>query len=162
MTSNANGWPGYCPIKPDGMHVDTETFCAAPYPAYADGTISVQAKQIKGSTLQGYAVIYRLDESTVSWYAFLIDGNGKWRAFKVTNGQATFFEPFTANAAIHKGIGATNTLSVQVKGSHFDYFVNGTKVGQANDSSLTTGEGGVFGGIGIEVVYTNFSIIPAS
>lgn len=162
LTSNANGWPGYCAIKPDGMHQDNADFCTAPYPAYADGTISVQAKQIKGSTSQGYSLFFRFDETAVSFYAFLIDGNGKWRAFKVTNEQATFFEPFTANAAIHKGLGATNTMMVKVSGSHFDFFVNGAKVGQVNDSSLSTGESGMYGNVGIEVVYSNFSIIPAS
>jgi hypothetical protein len=162
LTSNANGWPGYCAIKPDGMHQNNPNFCTAPYPAYADGTISVQAKQIKGSTTYGYSLFFRFDETAVSFYAFLIDSKGYWRAFKVANGQSTFFEPFTANAAIHKGLGATNTMMVKVSGSHFDFFVNGAKVGQVDDSSLTTGESGMYGNVGIEVVYTNFSIIPAS
>lgn len=147
----------------DGYHLNNAVVCLAPNPpvaAFADGTVSVQAKQVGGPTTQGYSLVFRAggSGSVPDFYAFLIDGNGKWRAFKVIGGQATFFGPFTANPAIHTGLKASNTLQVVMAGSHFDFYVNGTKVGQANDSTLASGTPGLFGNVGIEVVFTNFRV----
>jgi hypothetical protein len=154
---------GACMLKADGYHISTAAICLAPNPpvaAFASGTISVQAKQISGAITQGYSLVFRVSGSgsVPDFYAFLIDGNGNWRAFKVVGGQATFFEPFTANAAIHKGLHASNILQVVMSGSHFDFSVNGTKVGQADDSALPSGTPGLFRGVGFEVVFTNFSV----
>jgi hypothetical protein len=156
-----------CTSKADGYHINNAAVCLAPNPpvtAFADGTVSVQAKQISGAITQGYSLVFRAggSGSIPDFYAFLIDGNGYWRAFKVSGGQATFFGPFTANAAIHKGLHASNTLQVVMTGSHFDFSVNGTKVGQADDSTLSSGIPGLFGGVGVEVVFTNFSVLQSA
>jgi hypothetical protein len=157
------GWPtgGGCDFMADGYHITTAALCLAPTPpvnAFADGTVSVQAKQISGTTTQGYSLVFRAsgNGNVPDFYAFLIDGNGNWRAFKLVGGQPTFFEPFTANAAIHKGLNATNTLQVVMTGSHFAFSVNGTQVGQVDDTALSAGIPGLYGGPGIEVVFTNF------
>jgi hypothetical protein len=155
-----NGWADNCPIQADGMHVNNAYVCLAPFSAYADGTLSVQVKQTRGVLTAGYALVFRFDETTEDFYAFLIDGNGKWRAFKYLNGRATFFEPFTTSSAIHKGLNATNILEVQANGSHFDFFVNDVEVGQVNDTSLLSGDSGVYGNVGIDVIFANFNAVP--
>lgn len=152
-----------CSVEADGYHINTAAVCLAPSPpvaAFADGTVSVQAKQMSGPLTTGYSLVFRAggSGSVPDFYAFLIDGNGKWRAFKVIGGQATFFGPFAANPAIHTGLHASNTLQVVMTGSHFDFYVNGTKVGQADDSALPSGTPGLFGNVGIEVVFTNFRV----
>ena len=158
---------GGCTFKTDGYHIDTAVICLAPNPPvapFANGTVSVQAKQISGTITQGYSLVFRASGSgsIPDFYAFLINGNGNWRAFKVIGGQATFFEPFTANTAIHKGLRASNTLQVVMTGSHFDFYVNGMKVGQADDSALPSGMPGLFGGVGIEIVFTSFLVKQAA
>ncbi|HEX9039307.1 MAG TPA: hypothetical protein VF808_20165 [Ktedonobacterales bacterium] len=150
----------------DGFHIDTSQVCVAPdqITSFSDGTVSIDARQTSGTLLQGYALIFRASGSgpLPDFYALLIDGNGKWRAMKLVNGQASFFTPFTYTAAIHRGLRATNTLKVVMTGSHFDLYVNGVKVGQFDDSGLATGVPGVLGGPGISVVFSNFRMQVAS
>jgi hypothetical protein len=163
LTSNQNGWPDNGTqsfFKSDGYHLTAPVICAAPIVAFQDGAISVQTRQISGSLTQGYSLIFRFDESNASFYALLIDSNAYWRALKVAGNQPTFFGPWTANGAIRRGLNTTNTMKVSVQGTHFDFYVNGTKVGQADDSALTSGKAGLWGNTGIEVVYTNFNITP--
>ena len=70
------------------------------------------------------------------------------RKFGITSSGQWFFYPSyqpelrigpeaaqtTPNAAIKKGIGATNTLEVKVHGLHFDFFINGVDVGTGDDN----------------------------
>jgi hypothetical protein len=69
-----------------------------------------------------------------------------------------------ASPAIHVGLGATNTLEVRVLDSHFDFFVNGTKVGQADDTNYIaiSGNDVLEGSDGIEIVFSNLTISTAS
>jgi hypothetical protein len=155
------GWEdraGCATFQADGFHFTSANICTAPDPSapFATGTVSVTAKQISGPVTTGYSLIFRADPDGPSFYAFLIDGNGSWRAMKVAAGQPTFFGPFTPTAAIHKGLNASNTMQVVMSGSHFEFSVNGAKVGQADDSTLAKGYTGLWGNTGIEVVYTNF------
>jgi hypothetical protein len=151
---------------PDGLSISEANICLAPDPvtAFGDGAVSVTVKQTSGTALQGYSLIFRAggSGSPPDFYAFLIDGNGKWRAFKVINGQAIFFTPFTSNSAIHRGLNATNTLKVVMTGSHFDLYVNAVKVGHFDDSTLTVGVPGLFGGQGVVEVWSDFEIQPAA
>lgn len=69
---------------------------------------------------------------------------------------------YTPNAAIHGGYNVENTLEVQAIGSHFEFFVNGTQVGQADDTWFQVGEVGLTGDQDIEVVFTNITILLPS
>lgn len=152
-------------MQPGGFELNASQVCVAPdqITSFRDGTVSITAQQTSGTLLQGYALIFRAQGPPVpDFYAFLIDGNGKWRAMKVMNAQASFFTPFTFSPAIHQGLHVTNTLKVVMTGSHFDLYVNDVKVGQFDDSDLTTGVPGVLGGPGITVFFTYFTMQVAS
>jgi hypothetical protein len=156
------GWEdraGCATFQADGFHFTNANICDAPDPSapFADGVVSVTAKQISGPVTQGYSLVFRANLDNPSFYAFLIDSNGAWRALKVVANQPTFFGPWTPTAAIHKGLNASNTMQVVMSGAHFAFSVNGTIVGQADDSAMATGYTGLWGGPGIEVVYTNFA-----
>ena len=57
---------------------------------------------------------------------------------------------------------SVNTLEVHAVQSHFDFFVNGTKVGQADDSSPDIGgPAALTGSAGIEVVFSDLKITSA-
>ena len=166
LTSNVNGWHNgdSCFFKSDGYHINAGVVCFAPVNTPADADISVQASQISGSLQRGYGLLVRasVSNNSLNDYAFVIDGVGDWAFFKDAGSTSTMLVPFTASSAIHTGINATNTLEVRMQGSHFTFFVNGTQVGQADDSTYAAGATGLAGGSGIEVVYTNFKItVPA-
>lgn len=162
LTAWQNG--GGCYLKADGYHINNAVVCLSPAPVtdFADGSVNVQVKQISGTLAQGYGLVVRARKhagGSVDCYAFLIDGNGQWRALKVVGGQTTFFEPFTASTAIYTGLNAPNRLQVVMTGSHFDVIINETHVGQVDDTALSSGEPGFWGGLGREVVFTNFQAV---
>ena len=45
-----------------------------------------------------------------------------------------------------------------MKGSHFDLFVNGVKVGSCDDTSLVAGSVGLAAGTDVESVFTNLVV----
>lgn len=160
---NANGWSnqaGCGDVRVDGLHLASGNICLAPsiVSAFSDGTVSVDVRQVSGVITHGYTLIFRAGGSrqVPDFYGFLIVSQGYWRAYRLSGGSATFFAPFTASSAIHTGLNKTNNLKVVMRGSHFELFVNGTKVGQFDDSTLTSGVPGFFGNVGSEVVFSNF------
>lgn len=65
---------------------------------------------------------------------------------------------FQRNTAVRTGSGATNTLETLVSGTHFTFFVNGVKVGEADDSSVGNGRVGLYAEQGVEATFTNLMI----
>jgi hypothetical protein len=159
LTSAANKWStdSNCFFKSDGFHINASVLCFAPVEDVADAVATVTVKQISGDLIEGFGIIFR-HPGTGNYYAFLIDGNGKWAFIKAVNGQdPTRIVDFTANAAIKSGLNAANTLKVKAVGTTYTFFVNGAQVGQSSDSSYTAkGSWGLSGQDGHEVVYSNF------
>ena len=161
LTSNTNGWPddsGRCFFKADGYHIAQGTICYAPVGEVNDISITVQAKQVSGSVTGSYGIVFRR-VSTGNYYAFEIDGQGEWTFYKVVNDQATPIQAYTVNAAITRGVNASNTLRVVAKGSHYDFYVNATLVGSQDDTTYgVTGKCGMDADSQVEVAYTNLTI----
>jgi hypothetical protein len=141
-----------------GYHIKSSVICFAPAGTLTNVDVSVQVKQIKGQTTIAYGIILRGD-TTGGFYEYDLDSNSKWLFRKCNDTACTKIVDFTANAAIQGGLNTTNTMQVKALGSHFDFFVNGTQVGQADDSTYTTGKVGLGGSDNIEVVYSNIKII---
>ena len=140
-----------------GYHVNDGYICFAPIGDQSDVTVSVDAKQISGDTTAPYGIDFRMTKDGVG-YEFDVDSASEW---VFAGCDATSCEPivdFTHNSAIHGGLNTVNTLSVTAKGSHFDLFVNGTKVGQTDDTTYTTGLIGLTVSSGIESVFTNLVV----
>jgi hypothetical protein len=138
------------------------TFCVIPPENYKhvsgeldNADISVQVKQITGQTTQPYGIGLRYIPGFL--YRFDITSDGKW-TFDVCHGACTAAVGLTANPAIHKGLSATNTLEVRAVGSHFDFFINGAKMGQADDDTTEAGPASLDASSGIEVVFNNLKI----
>jgi hypothetical protein len=127
----------------------------------SDGVVTVSVKQLSGAVTDGFGLVIRRP-SAGNYYEFLIDANGKWFFSKVVGGKSTTIADFTANSAITTGLNQVNTISVQAQGGHFVFSVNGTQVGTADDTTFTTGDTGLSGNDGIEVVYTNLTISKLS
>jgi hypothetical protein len=128
---------------------------------YENADITVQVKQIGGPATGSYGIGLG---NTVQWDRFDIESTGKWSFLDCQGANCTAIVSPTASAAIRTGLGATNTLEVRVVSNHFDFFVNGTKVGQADDINYLnrSGQFALDGSDTIEVVFNNLKIATAS
>src|SRR5262249_1367207 len=135
----------HCTFKPDGYHITASYICFAPPDDISDVVITVNAKQLSGVNSRFYVIVLRTALNVGSYYAFESDGNGKWMFEVVKNQQVTRLVDITPNPAIQTGLGVVNALQVSAVGSHFEFTVNGTKVGQADDPSFPSGLVGLFG-----------------
>jgi hypothetical protein len=144
-----------CSFKPDGYHITAAFICYAPPEDVGNVVVSVTAKQVSGVTNAFYGLVLRRT-SKGNYYAFEIDGNGKWVFDVVKDNTVTRLVDVTANPAIQPGLGVANILQVRAVGSHFQFSVNGTQVGQIDDSTFLSGLLGLGGKDGLDVVYTNF------
>jgi hypothetical protein len=152
-----------CAPKSDGYHITNGSICYAPIGSQTDADITVHVVQLSGSTELFYGIVLR-STPRERYYLFGIDGNGKWLFVNVPSTSqlpVSVIAP-TLDGAIHSGLHVVNTLEVKMKGSHFDFFINGAKVGEINDSHYATGQIGLSGEDGVEVVYTDLSIVKVN
>ncbi|HLW00650.1 MAG TPA: family 16 glycoside hydrolase [Ktedonobacterales bacterium] len=166
LTSNTNGWANdanesHCFFKDKSYHVKDGYYCLAPAGSVSDANITVQVKQVAGSLRYAYGIVFRR-ASPGNWYEFDIDSNSKWVFRAVINNSSSTLVPYTPNTAIKGGLNQVNTLRVQAKGTHFTFYVNGIKVGEAADTMFSSGYSGLSAdGADTEVAYNNFQITAA-
>jgi hypothetical protein len=158
LSSNANGWSAsgpYCQFA-HGGYVISNRICFAPIGNLADGSVSVQVRQLSGPITWPMGIVFR-HASEGNYYFFGMDGHGKWAFFKVVNRQGTELEPYTPNPAIHAGLNVTNRLRVVFSGTHFVFFVNDVQVGQFDDPTFASaGLVALEAGPHIQAVFNNF------
>jgi hypothetical protein len=153
------GWidtPGQCVFRPDGYHLATFT-CYAPVGDLRNGVIEAQVSQASGDLTAWHGIVFRR-VSKGNYCAFQITNDGYWHMVKVVNGTVSEVVPYGLNQAIQKGLNASNTLKVTADGPHFEFFVNSTEVGQADDSTSTSGATGLKGVQGGEAVFIKLSV----
>jgi hypothetical protein len=160
----ANNVSDGCFFGSGGYHLAGAAYCFAPAGDLGDVDVTVHVKQIGGPTTSAFGIGVRIRYTPRLAFRYIVEGDGTW-AFLKCNGEAacTMLVNRSANSAIHRGLDAVNTLELRAVGSHFDFFVNGTKVGQADD--ITNLEGGpvaLIGSSGSEVVFSNLAIMAAS
>jgi len=163
FASNADGWssdPGHCYFGSDGYHA-AGYICYAPAGNQTDVIVSTTVQQTSGSTTEGYGLVFRRVASG-NYYRFMIDSASEWFADKCVDDNCTALVDYKSDTAIKGGLKTPNTLRVSAIGSHFDFFVNDTKVGNADDSSFSSGLVGVGGPISSDSVFTNFLVYRPS
>jgi len=155
LTTNANGWAddADCAFRGDGYHITSASICYYPRRDFGDANVSVTVRRASGDASSSYGIAMRRP-SEGNYYAFEITGDGRWHFVK----GATALVADTASAAIKAGVGQANTLTVHMKGGHFDLYANGAKVGQADDTNYASGKVGLTGDTGADVVYTDFRV----
>jgi hypothetical protein len=161
LTSNAHGWPddADCSIRQDGYHVVGGIICSAPTGTLADLDVSVQTREVSGPTDHFFGIGLRAGGANLAdRYLFGVDANGKWVFGKYANGQFTAIDAIQSTSAIATGLNASNTLEVRAAGTHFNFLINGTQVGTADDATLSAGVVTLEGSPDIEVVFTNAQI----
>ena len=158
LTSSPSGWTtdSHCSFSTDGYHIQGGYICYAPTSQQSDVGVDVQVSQLSGDNTSGFGIVFRR-ESQGNYYSFRVDSGGEWAAFVCQNGNCNSLGG-TSDNSIKTGLNATNELEVIAIGSHFDFYVNGTKVGSADDTTFASGEIGLSGADGDEVVFSNLVV----
>jgi hypothetical protein len=111
-------------------------------PSFSDFDAAVDVQRTAGSTSGEYGIILRYDPDTYSFYFFGVKDESQMYEFIVYVGSdLTTITDWTYNSAINSG--GVNRLEVIGKGPGFTLLINGTKVGQAEDGSLSSGQMGI-------------------
>jgi hypothetical protein len=155
-----------CSIHEDGYHITGNNICFLASAPIRDSYITVTVLQIAGVEDLSYGITLRR-ASAGNYYSFEIDGSGRWYFYKsaldVNDAPVlTLLASHADNPSINKGRFHSNTLQIRATGSHFEFFVNNVKVGQATDSSYAQGTIGLGSNDQLEVVYTNFILTQPS
>jgi len=75
-----------------------------------------------------------------SYYMVLINPiTGQWEVTRLAGGRYLTPSPYQASAAIKTGVGASNALQVQMRGTTATIFINGTQVGTVSGTAPTGG-----------------------
>ncbi len=146
-----------CAFRGGSYHIFFDFICEAPIGIQSNVAISVQVKQITGTARAFFGISLRFS-SAGNFYQFLITSNSTWLFEKAVNGVVHAIVAETANPAIKPGLNVANTLLVRVKGTHFDFFINGTSVGEADDSTYSSGLMGLLGADNADVAFNNFQV----
>lgn len=160
FASGADGWStdtSSCFWKSDGYHVTDGYECYAPTGVQTNVDVSVRAKQLSGDTRSPYGLVFGLDDKN-SDYQFVIVGDSSWALFRCTNDGCTTAVDYTDDPAILGGLRTSNRLEVLVQGTHFEFYVNGNKVGSFDDPAYVSGRIGVAVGASVESVFTDFVV----
>jgi hypothetical protein len=164
LTAPTHPWQNdgaHCVFRGGSYHILFDFICQAPIGIQSNVAISVQAKQITGTARAFFGISLRFS-SAGNFYQFLMTSNSTWLFEKVIQGVAHAIVAETANPAIKPGLNAVNTLLVRVKGTHFDFFINGTSVGEADDATYAAGLVGLLGDNKADVAFNNFQVATLS
>jgi hypothetical protein len=160
LTDSPTGWVNNssCSFASDGYHVRAAT-CLAPVSTLADVDVTVKATPLIENSSSLYHLEVRWDDAAGTTYDFAIGIDGGWTFNNCSPSACTPIVHYTLNAAIHRGLNTTNRLEVVDKGTHFDFYVNSVKVGQANDATYASGQVGLGGASGGAEVRFNDIVI---
>ena len=113
-------------------------------PIFRDFVVEVEANQEEGPDNNQYGLVLRRDASG-NYYCFQISGAGNYRFDVNLNGNWREIVPDTWSSKINTGMDE-NVLRVVCSGERFIFYVNGAKIGEAQDSSIPSGRIGLVAG----------------
>jgi sucrose-6-phosphate hydrolase SacC (GH32 family) len=131
--------------------------CLAPTAPLGDVAVTVTLAQQSGAPTHAAGIAFR-HSAAKSYYFFGVDEGGRYTLSVVTNDVSHTVIPFTANAAIHSGAGATNRLQILMQGQSVTLFVNGATVGEATLSTYASGTVGLRGVNDGQTQFTDLTI----
>lgn len=147
---DSNNWPddgASCSFANGSYHAaanhpNTLQPCISSSLQYGDAAYQVDVTLNSGDDA---GLLFRTSADGNQFYDFEITSQGQFYFRYRDNGKYTSLIPNTTSSAI-QGTGSKNTLLVIAKGSSFQFFINGTFVGQATDSTFASGQVGVTAG----------------
>jgi hypothetical protein len=153
------------------MHVKSNhgLYLASAGENFADGIFELEATQIAGPLNNGYGLLFRVDESSDTFYVFEISGDGYvWVGYCANlcedDAVALVGGDWFPSPAVETGHHATNNLRVVAEGPKMTFFVNGVEVGRTSDNRLTEGDIAVMvealGEGNVRVAFDNYRFTP--
>jgi serine/threonine protein kinase len=164
-----NNWPddgSSCSFSNGGYHAaanhpNTLQPCVSTSLQYGDAAIQVDVTLNSGDDA---GLLFRTSADGNQFYDFEITSQGQFYFRYRNNDKYTSLIPNTSSNAI-RGTGNKNTLLVIAKGSSFQFFINGTFVGETTDSTFSSGQVGVAAGTlsssSADASFTNLNIYSA-
>jgi hypothetical protein len=129
---------------------------------YANIRVEVDAMKQKGPKDGYYGLICRYVDSQ-NYYALVIANNSTFGVVKMEKGEINFIQKGDIPDNILKAKDEYNRLRADCIGTSLILYVNGKKVGEAQDKTFASGDVGIGAGnqleaAGIDVVFDNFEI----
>lgn len=137
-------------------------YWSRPKYSFDDTMINVDAVKIGGPDNNQYGVICRYQDEA-NFYGFLISSDGYAGIIKVFEGnyQMISGKMLAYQDAIIQG-DALNYLRADCNQSDLTFYINGTKVLEAQDNSFTSGDVGLIAGTyeetGVDIFFDNFIV----
>ncbi len=122
--------------------VNTLQPCLSNNLQYSDAAIQVDVTLISSADA---GLLFRASADGNQFYDFEITSQGQFYLRYRNNNKYTSLIPNTSSSAIQSA-GHKNTLLVIARGASFQLFINGTFVGQTQDSTFASGQLGVAAG----------------
>lgn len=161
--SNSSSFSGY---DQNGFLLSTEIpnyqFWSVPGLIFQDVLIHTKAIKLDGPEDNLFGVICRYQDPR-HFYALVIGSDGYYGIFKMVNGHFELIErpAMDFSAMIHPGA-EMNEIHGLCQGERLELIVNGVKLIEVQDASLTTGDVGLIAGNlddpGISVLFDNFFV----
>jgi hypothetical protein len=136
--------------------------CFAHATNFSNFAFEVQADIIKGDEA---GLIFRASDASSKFYVFRISRDGTYALYISQDEKNSVPLAEDSSAAIKTGLGQTNTLTVIAQSSNIYMYINQQFVGNANDSTYTSGEIGVFAGVhtnATEAAFSNVRVFAVS
>ena len=112
-----------------------------------DGFYGVTATAVSGPLNNGFGLMFMLDDSSDTFYAFEISSDGYIDIYYCADACETYIalvgDGWFPSPAVNQGLNEPNTLLVQVIDGEMTFFVNDEEVGQAQDRTLSSGNIGL-------------------
>ena len=105
----------------------------------SDFYTAVDARRVSGDLQNRYAIAFRDDGD--NYYLFTTGDEGQFAVFLWYTQNWDAIIDWTTTTAVRPG--EANRLAVLAQGSHFEFFINGEKVGEADDDRVKTGLVGI-------------------
>lgn len=134
-------------------------FWATPHLNAKDVRLEVDAGKLGGPDENRIGLICR--SANNSYYFFIISSDGFYGIGLFKDGQATLLHApeMQANSAIHTGL-AVNHLRADCVGDKLTFYVNGERLAEVQDTTLSMGEFGLLAGTfsqpGVDVIFDHF------
>lgn len=134
-------------------------FWTTPRQNFTDVRLEVDTGKLAGPDENRIGLLCRYNGR--DYYFFVISSDGYYGAGLFKGGQATLLgqTELLYSAQINTGV-AVNHLRADCAGSTLTFYVNGFKVTEAQDASLTSGDIGLLAGTfnepGVDVIFDNF------
>jgi len=163
LDASTSGWEHQdgCRFRDDGLHVTDGFACFAPIPQQGDVHIVAMIKQISGPNDRWNDIVLRgtfADNAYLMSYEFGVEADGHWGFDKFTKDSRVSTPLVRKMGGVRAGLNQANTLEIIAKGTHFEFWINGAKVGAFDDATYSFGSVGLAGEEGDEAVFTGLTI----